>query len=32
MAHPLVGDIAKALPMLEEMLLANKEFVPNFFN
>jgi len=31
MAHPLVGDIAKAVPLLEEMLLANKEFVPNFF-
>ena len=32
MAHPLVGDIAKALPMLEEMLEANKEYVPRFFD
>jgi len=31
MAHPLVGDIAKAAPMLEEMLEANKEYVPRFF-
>ena len=31
MAHPLVGDVEKAVPMLEEMLQANKEFVPNFF-
>jgi len=31
MAHPLVGDIAKAAPMLEEMLEANKDYVPNFF-
>jgi len=31
MAHPLVGDIAKALPLLEDMLEANKEYVPNFF-
>jgi len=31
MAHPLVGDIAKAVPLLEEMLQANKEYVPNFF-
>ena len=31
MAHPLVGDIAKTVPMLEEMLEANKEYVPNFF-
>ncbi|MCL2425869.1 MAG: 6-phospho-beta-glucosidase [Oscillospiraceae bacterium] len=31
MAHPLVGDIAKAAPLLEEMLEANKEYVPNFF-
>ena len=32
MAHPLVGDVAKAVPMLEEMLEANKEYVPRFFN
>jgi len=31
MAHPLVGDIAKAVPLLEEMLEANKEYVPRFF-
>jgi len=31
MAHPLVGDIAKATPLLEEMLEANKEYVPRFF-
>ncbi|MDR1664068.1 MAG: 6-phospho-beta-glucosidase, partial [Clostridiales bacterium] len=31
MAHPLVGDYAKAAPMLEEMLEANREFLPRFF-
>jgi len=31
MAHPLVGDVAKAVPLLEEMLEANKEYIPNFF-
>jgi len=31
MAHPLVGDVAKAVPLLEEMLEANKEFLPRFF-
>jgi len=31
MAHPLVGDIAKALPLLDEMLEANKEYLPRFF-
>jgi len=31
MAHPLVGDIAKAVPLLEEMLEANKEYLPRFF-
>jgi len=31
MIHPLVGDIAKALPMLNEMLEANKENLPRFF-
>jgi len=31
MAHPLVGDIAKAAPMLEEMLEANKEYIQRFF-
>jgi len=31
MAHPLVGDIAKAVPLLEEMLEANKEYLPRFY-
>jgi len=31
MAHPLVGDMTKAVPMLDEMLNANKEYLPNFF-
>jgi len=31
MAHPLVGDIAKALPLLHEMLEANKDYLPRFF-
>jgi len=31
MAHPLVGDIAKAVPLLEEMLEANKDYLPRFF-
>ncbi|MCL2221577.1 MAG: 6-phospho-beta-glucosidase [Oscillospiraceae bacterium] len=31
MAHPLVGDIAKALPLLNEMLEANKEYLPRFY-
>ena len=31
MAHPLVGDTKKAIPMLEEMLEANKEELPRFF-
>jgi len=31
MAHPLVGDIAKALPLLDDMLEANKENLPRFF-
>jgi len=31
MVHPLIGDYAKAAPMLEEMLEANKEFLPSFF-
>ncbi|MCL1806197.1 MAG: 6-phospho-beta-glucosidase [Oscillospiraceae bacterium] len=30
MAHPLIGDYAKAKPMLDEMLEANKAFLPNF--
>jgi 6-phospho-beta-glucosidase len=32
MAHPLVGDVAKALPMLEEMLEANRDYLPRFFS
>jgi len=31
MAHPLVGDIAKAAPLLNEMLEANREYLPQFF-
>jgi len=31
MAHPLVGDVAKAVPLLEEMLEANKDYLPRFF-
>jgi 6-phospho-beta-glucosidase len=31
MAHPLVGDVAKAIPLLDEMLEANKEYLPSFF-
>jgi 6-phospho-beta-glucosidase len=31
LAHPLVGDIAKAVPLLEDMLEANKEHLPRFF-
>ena len=31
MAHPLVGDISKAVPLLEEMLEANKEYLPRFY-
>jgi len=31
MAHPLIGDYAKAAPLLDEMLEANREFVPRFF-
>ena len=31
MTHPLIGDYAKAKPMLDEMLEANKEYLPRFF-
>jgi 6-phospho-beta-glucosidase len=31
MVHPLIGDYDVAAPMLEEMLQANKEFLPRFF-
>jgi 6-phospho-beta-glucosidase len=31
MVHPLIGDYDLAAPMLEEMLKANKEFLPRFF-
>jgi len=31
MAHPLVGDYDVALPMLNEMLEANRSFLPQFF-
>jgi 6-phospho-beta-glucosidase len=30
MVHPLIGDYAKAKPMLDEMLEANKEYLPRF--
>ena len=29
--HPLIGDFAKAKPMLDEMLEANKDYLPRFF-
>jgi len=32
MVHPLIGDYSKAKPMLEEMLEANREFLPRFFS
>jgi 6-phospho-beta-glucosidase len=31
MVHPLIGDYAKAAAVLEDMLEANREFVPAFF-
>ena len=31
MAHPLIGDVKKAVPLLEEMLEANKEYLPRFY-
>jgi 6-phospho-beta-glucosidase len=31
LAHPLVGDYEKAKGALDEMLEANKEFLPRFF-
>ncbi len=30
-AHPLVRDVDRALPMMEELLEANKQYLPNFF-
>ncbi|MFF2093284.1 6-phospho-beta-glucosidase [Paenibacillus sp. NPDC058174] len=30
--HPLVPDVAVAKPMLEEMLEANRSYLPNFFD
>jgi 6-phospho-beta-glucosidase len=32
MVHPLIGDYEKAKPMLDEMLLANKDYLPRFFS
>jgi len=32
MAHPLIGDFGKAAPLLDEMLEANREFLPGFFS
>jgi 6-phospho-beta-glucosidase len=31
LAHPLVGDYEAAVPLLEEMLQANRAFLPRFF-
>ena len=31
MVHPLIGDYAKAAPLLEDLLAANREFLPEFF-
>jgi 6-phospho-beta-glucosidase len=31
MAHPLIGDYAKAKPLLDEMLQANRDYLPRFF-
>ncbi|MDR0325010.1 MAG: 6-phospho-beta-glucosidase [Oscillospiraceae bacterium] len=31
MAHPLIGDYAKAKPLLDEMLEVNREHLPRFF-
>lgn len=31
MVHPLIGDFKRAKGVLDEMLEANREFVPNFF-
>ncbi len=30
-AHPLVRDVDRALPMMEELLIANRIYLPNFF-
>ena len=32
LAHPLIGDFTKAKPMLDEMLEANREYLPMFFS
>jgi len=31
MVHPLIGDSEKAIPLLDEMLEANREYLPRFF-
>lgn len=31
MVHPLIGDYNKAKPLLDEMLEANKQFLPQFY-
>jgi len=31
MIHPLIGDYHVAAPVLEEMLEANREYLPAFF-
>lgn len=30
-AHPLVRDVDRAIPLLDELLEANREYLPNFF-
>jgi 6-phospho-beta-glucosidase len=32
LAHPLIGDYAKAKALLDDMLAANQEFLPQFFS
>lgn len=32
LAHPLIGDYNKAKPLLMEMLEANKDYLPQFYN
>lgn len=32
LVHPLIGDYNKAKPLLDEMLEANKEYLPQFYN
>ena len=32
LVHPLIGDYNKAKPLLDEMLEANKDYLPRFYN